>query len=296
MDKTISIVFLWKCLKRCWVFMMAAALVAALIVGAFIYFFVPRKYAASVDFYVINTNTSYDYTTQSLLSASEYLIRDYVKLIKSDAILEPIAETVNKDRAENEQVTAKDLRSMISASSEEGTSVFTITVTSTDEAFAEQIATEIMLQSPKKVTEIAKPVRLTNDYLVNMVWDTMVATEWAAGKQTNPAFTKEEATAIVSSKCSKEDISSYLRNEGLDGSLDCFAKVNNASVTAVSRNTVKFAFVGAVFAAVIVYLAVVARGFFRSNLVTEEDIKQFVDRPVIGTIPHWESGSRSIKK
>ena len=78
--------------------------------------------------------------------------------------------------------------------------------------------------------------------------------------------------------------------------VDSPEKVNNASVTAVSRNTVKFAFVGAVFAAVIVYLAVVARGFFKSNLVTEEDIKQFVDRPVIGTIPHWESSSKSIKK
>lgn len=276
--------------------MLISAIVAALVVGAFVYFLVPQKYAASVDFYVINTNTSYDYTTQSLLSASEYLIRDYVKLIKSDAILEPIAETVNKDRAEDQQVTAKQLRSMISASSEEGTSVFTITVTHTDEAFAEQVATEIMLQSPKMVTEIAKPVRLTNDYLVSMVWDTMVATEWATGLKTNPNFTKEEATAIVSGKCSKEDISSYLRNEGLDGSLDCFAKVNNASVTAVSRNTVKFAFVGAVFAAVIVYLGFVASGFFKANLVTEEDIKQFVDRPVIGNIPHWESGNRTIKK
>ena len=296
MEKSISLVFLWKCLKKCWIFMITAAIVAAVAVGAYVVVLVPRSYAASIDFYVINTNTSYDYTTSSLLSASEYLIKDYVKLIKSDAILEPVAEELNKDRGADEQITAKDLRSMISATADEGTSVFTITVTSTDEAFAEKVATEIMKQAPDRVTEIAKPVRLTNEYLVNMVWETMIATEWAHGKQADPMFTKEEATAIVSSKISKEDIQSYLKNEGMDGSLNCFKEVNTPEIEQVSRGTTSKMFIGAIFAAVIVYLCVVISGLFKAKLVSEEDIRQFVDRPVIGSIPHWENSHKSAKK
>ena len=46
--------------------MIIFAIVVALIAGIFTNF-LPKKYSSSVDFYIINTNTSYDYTTSALL-------------------------------------------------------------------------------------------------------------------------------------------------------------------------------------------------------------------------------------
>ena len=179
MEHDISLGFLFKTLKRCWIVMVIVALVAAIIVGVAVSLFIPKKYSSSVEFYVVNTNTSYDYTTSSLLAASEYLINDYVKIIKSDAILELVAEEVNKDRAEDKKATVKELRSMISSSSEESTSLFTIKVTHTDPEYAHKVAMIIEDIAPEKVTEIAKPDRLTNEYLVNVAWQTMIALEKA---------------------------------------------------------------------------------------------------------------------
>ena len=84
----------------------------------------------------------------------------------------------------------------------------------------------------------------------------------------------------------------------MNDSLPCFKAVNNPveDTSADSPSVTKYAAIGAILAAMIVYLGFAASGFFKANLLTEEDIKQFVDRPVIGTIPHWESSSRSIKK
>ena len=285
--------------------MLVAAIVVALGVGAFISFFVPKKYSSTVDFYVINTNTSYDYTTQALLSASEYLIRDYVKLIKSDEVLEAIAEEINKDLPENEQIKIKDLRSMISASTEEGTSVFTIKVTHTDPEFAARVANEIMLKAPKAVTKIAKPDRLTNEYLVNVAWQSMINREKdylkSQSADSSVAITDAAAKESIMVRYGdnvEAEIKSFLGEVGLNGSLNCFEAVNRPVVdtSADSPSVLKYAFVGAVFAMVFVYLVFFAQGLLKANLVSEEDIKQFVDKPVIGIIPHWESTPKSNKK
>ena len=84
----------------------------------------------------------------------------------------------------------------------------------------------------------------------------------------------------------------------MNDSLPCFKAVNSPveDTSADSPSIVKYAAIGALLAAMLVYLAFAASGFFKTNLLTEEDIKQFVDRPVIGTVPHWESSSRSNKK
>lgn len=278
--------------------MLIAAIVIGVAVGAFVKFFVPEKFSSTVDFYVINTNTSYDYTTSSLLSASEYLIKDYVKLIKSDEILNVVAANLNEGKAVEDHIDAKALRSMISASSEEGTSLFTIKVTHTDPAFAREVAAEIMEQAPTLVTEIAKPKRLTTDYLVTMVIQTMIDVELQNGKENGTVANRSEAEKIVAEKCSRDEIAKYLEGVGMNDSLPCFKAVNNPveDTSADSPSVTKYAAIGAILAAMIVYLGFAASGFFKANLLTEEDIKQFVDRPVIGTIPHWESSSRSIKK
>ncbi len=279
MQLEISFGFLWKCLKKCWIVILAASIVVALIVGIFVYN-LPKKYSSTVDFYVVNTNTSYDYTTSALLAASEYLINDYVELIKSDAILEQVAEQLNKDRSEGKQVTPSNLRGMISASSNSHTSLFTIKVTHTDPKFAYEVACAIEAIAPAAVTDIAKPDRLTNQYLVEVVWQSLDGLE------------KKDGVTIDG--VTKDDVTLLLKDLGLDGSLDCFTKVNSPVVdrSPDSPNTKKYAFYSAVITAVIVYVIFLVQGLLKMNISSEDDVKKFVNRPLIGTIPHWDNSSK----
>ena len=331
MEHDISLGFLFKTLKRCWLIMVIVALVAAIIVGVAVSLFIPKKYSSSVEFYVVNTNTSYDYTTSSLLAASEYLINDYVKIIKSDAILELVAngntalekinegkekkdwvtlENVDKELLRNtvknlpkeEKVEIAPLRAMISSSSEESTSLFTIKVTHTDPKYAYEVATVIKDIAPRYVTDIAKPDRLTNEYLVNVAWQTMIALEKAHLKEQaeNNSIEINDTTAKNSilkryGDDAEKAVESFLTEAGLDGSLDCFTTVNSPALDDAhdSPNALKYAAVAAVGAAAIVYLVFLIKGIFEMNVSSEDDVKKLVKRPLVGTIPHWEN---SVKK
>ncbi|MBQ8849088.1 MAG: hypothetical protein IJ011_01990 [Clostridia bacterium] len=274
MEHDINLGFFWKALKKCWILMIAVAVVAALFVGIFVNF-IPKKYSSSVEFYVVNTNTSYDYTTSALLAASSYLINDYVELIKSDVILNDVADAINEGRPEKSQVTPNQLRGMISASSSDNTSLFTITVTSTNPEFAYEVAKTIEQIAPQAVTDIAKPDRLTNDYLVEVAWQTL------------SNFGKSESVTT-------DDIEYYLKDLGLDGSLPCFTTVNAPVVdkTADSPDTTRYIGLATMGSAAFIYCIFLIKGFFDTNVSSEDDIKKYVKSPLIGAIPHWEKSSK----
>jgi len=241
--------------------MIVAALTVAIAVAVLVGAFVPEKYSSSVEFYVVNTNTNYDYTTSALLSASEYLINDYIKLIKSDTILKAVADEANKDLSENLKVKPKEIKSMISSSSEENTSLFTIKITHTEPKVAKAVAEAIKDITPALVTEIAKPKRLTNEYLVDVAWSTIVELERAALKAENPdtaTITNADVTKSLKEKYGNDIetvIEDYLKTAGMDGSLYCFEAVNYPveDSTADSPDIPKYAIVGAIFSAAVVY-------------------------------------------
>ena len=274
MEHDISLGFLWRTLKKCWILIVVIAVVMAIIAGIFVSF-IPKKYSSAVEFYVVNTNTSYDYTTSALLAASAFLINDYVELIKSDVVLSDIVDVVNEGRAEKDMVTVKQARSMISSASSDNTSLFEIRVTHTDPKLAYDVACAIEQVAPKAVTDIAKPDRLTNEYLVEVVWQSL----GNLGKQDG---------------VKKEDVQALLKNLGLDGSLECFTTVNNPVVdkTADSPNVKKYVGLAAIGSATLVYLIFLIKGFFEMNVSSEDDVKRFIKRPLVGTIPHWEKQSK----
>lgn len=274
MEHDISLGFLWKSLKRCWILMIVVAVIAALIVGIFVSF-LPKKYSSSVEFYVVNTNTSYDYTTSALLAASAQLINDYVELIKSDVVLNDVAKVVNENRPDNSKISVRQIRSMLSAASSENTSLFEIRVTHTDPKLAYEVACAIEQVAPKAVTDIAKPDRLTNNYLVEVVWQSLTSLNKAEG-------------------ITRDDLEALLKDLGLDGSLACFTTVNSPVVdtTADSPNIKKYVGMTVLFSAAIVYFVYLIKGFFEMNVFSEDDVKRFVKRPLVGTIPHWDKSSK----
>ena len=255
--------------------MIIAALVISITVGIFVSF-IPKNYSSSIDFYVVNTNTSYDYTTSALLAASSYLINDYIEIIRSNRILDLVAEELNKSRPEDKHITADNLRAMISASSN-NTSVFTIKVTHTDPKFACEVANAIMQIAPKEVTEVAKPDRLTNENLYNAILQVV--------NQNKPEG--EQLTM--------EQLKEQLKIQGLNSSLPCFEAINPPVVDTSpdSPSTKKYTMYSAAATAALVYVIFIIKGLLEMNISSEDDVKKLVRRPLVGTIPHWEN---SVKK
>lgn len=275
MQHEISFSFFWKCLKKCWLIMIILGIVVALIAGIFANF-LPKKYSSSVDFYVVNTNTSYDYTTSALLAASSYLINDYIELIRSNAILDKIASNLNEGKPESEHVTAKQLRGMISASSSD-TSIFTIRVTSTDRYFAYEVAKAIEAIAPREVTAIAKPDRVTNENI------------YAALLQAINENLPEGQEPME-----LEELKENYPIPGLNSTLDCFKSVNTPVVDTVpdSPDVERTSLVAGGATAVLVYIIFLIKKFFEMKISSEDDVKAFIKRPLVGTIPHWETSSK----
>ena len=276
MQNEISFGFFWKCLKKCWILMIVLAIIAATVAGI-ITNSIPKKYSSTVDFYVINTNTSYDYTTTALLSASAYLISDYIEIIKSEAVLTSVAEDINATRAEENKVTVGQLKSMISASTND-TSVFTIRVTHTDREFAYEVAKSIEKIAPTAVTNIAKPDRITNQSIYEGILSTINKNYVANGLK----------------EITMEQLKDNLTINGLSSTLDCFTTLNEPTIanSPDSPNVTKYMLFAAVAMTAFIYAIFVIKGLVELNVTSEDDVKRLVKRPLVGVIPHWENTTK----
>ena len=276
MQNEISFGFFWKCLKKCWILLLVLSLVAGIIAGI-ITSFIPKKYSSSVDFYVVNTNTSYDYTTTALLSASAYLINDYVEIIRSEAVLTDIAEDLNANRPEDKKITVNQLKSMISSSSN-NTSVFTIRVTHNDRDLAYEVAKSIEKIAPARVTNIAKPDRITNQKIYEGILNTINSNYKANGLN----------------EITMEELKEKLTINGLSSTLDCFTTLNTPTRASSpdSPNVTKYMLISAAAVAALIYVIFIIKGIVELNVTTEDDVKKLVKRPLVGVIPHWENTTK----
>ncbi len=278
MDHEISLGFLLRVLKKTWWKIAIFAVAILLIVAAFTEFCIPKKYSSSIEFYVVNTNTSYDYTTSSLLSASAYLINDYVSIMKSDYMLDRVGKELVAMGYAEADVTAPKLRSMISSSTDtEYTSVFDVRVTHTSTEFAYDVATVIKNLAPDLVTEVAKPDRLTNGNLAQTIHSVM--------KYYDKEIDGEQGVTV-------EEIEQLLIKEevGLTASLSCIEVLTPPVVDKAhdSPNVFTYSVLGAMIAAVVAYLFFLAKSIFELSIASEDDIKKMINRPLIGTVPHWD--------
>lgn len=275
MQNEISIGFFWKCLKKCWILMISLAIVAGVIAGV-ITSFIPKKYSSSIDFYVVNTNTSYDYTTTALLSASSYLISDYIEIIKSEAVLNAVADDINQNTIYT-NVKASQLKSMVSASSGDN-SVFTIKVTHTDRDFALAVAKSIEKIAPAKVTEIAKPDRITNQNIYEGMLNVI-----------NKNLDEDKHITM-------EELQDQVDISGLSNTLECFTTLNTPVLAPEnapdSPDVKKYVLMSSAVVAALVYIAFIIKGFIELNVSSEEDVKRLVKRPLVGIIPHWEQTTK----
>ena len=162
MTKEISFSFLLKVLKAAWWKILIFTVLIAVAVAAFTEFFIPKKYESSVEFYILNTSTTSEYITTSLLESAEYLASDYVTIIDSDQMMSAILAKL--EAAGYDKMTAKSVRAMLSAATTTTSSSFTITATSTDRNVAYIVARAIQDDAPRIIRSITRPSYSTNLY------------------------------------------------------------------------------------------------------------------------------------
>lgn len=259
MTKEISLSLLLKVLKSAWWKILIVTVVIALAVAAFTEFVIPKKYQSSIEFYILNTSTTSEYMTTSLLASAEYLASDYIKIINSDQIVGII---IDKLEAEGYQgVTPQKVRSMISSTKASDASTFTITVTSTNADVAYIMANAITEEAPGIIRSITRPSYSSNYY----------------HKVKDPATGEE-----IFEKIDESD-------------LECVVPVRAPQLAAThsSPNVVTYTLIAALLAAFATYVLFLLLKLSDTTIRSESNFKELVGTSVtiIGTIPYWSANA-----
>ena len=134
-------------MRKSWLIILVSIL-CAVITFAGTYYLVAPKYQASALFYVNNSTSVTDIIQNGDLAVRKNLVDTYLVILKSRTTLTEVKEEAGSERSVGQ------LRSMISASSVEGTEIFQVIITSTDPYEAEKIANAIAKVLPKTISDV----------------------------------------------------------------------------------------------------------------------------------------------
>ncbi len=261
MTKEINLKILFDVLKKAWWKILIFTVVITVAVGATVQFAVPKKYASSIEFYVLNTSTTSEYTTTALLSAAEYLANDYIKVITGDQMMKKIQSRV-------EGISASSIRSMISSETSAETSTFTITVTATEDSqLAYEVAKCIEENAPEVIKSITRPSYASNFYKKVVVKDT-------EGKES----------------------ANYEKIDELD--LECVKVIREPVETGnpVSPDVMTYTAIAALLAAAVAYVFFLIIYLSDKTIRSANDAQNLVDKTVIGDIPNWTTDNKTDKE
>ena len=258
MTKEISLSFLINVLKSAWWKILIITVAVAIAVAAFTQFMIPKKYESTVQFYIINTSTTSEYTQTALLAANEYLANDYITIIKSDKMMEMIAKNLYDEGFG--EFTYKQLRQMLSSSTSSESSTFEITVTTTDAEIAYLVADTIQNEAPQIIRETTRPSYASKYYLK------------VEDNQGNVSYEKID-----------------------ESNLECVKVVRHPRLahSHVSPSLVTYTFIGAVLAAGIAYCIFLIVKLSDTIIRSERGARELInsDIIIIGTIPYWNNSN-----
>ena len=285
MDHDISIGFLFKVLKKNWWKLLIVTVAAAILMFAFASLCIPKQYSSTIEFYIININTSYDYTTSSLLGATTQLSNDYISIIKSEYMLVQVREAlVAKGYKNMENAPISSLRGMIQSSTSTASSMFSVSVVSPNPDFSYDMACVIEELAPTVVTELAKPDSLTHEGLADKIHTVI-------NYYNNH---REEGQNKVD--LTEKEISDLLQQGfiGITTKQDCIRPINppKPATHHDSPNEMVYAVLGGGAALVIAYAILLLRALAERRITTEDDLKRMVNKPFIGAIPHWDASPK----
>ena len=133
------------------IFIVLITIAGAVAAGAYTHFFIAPTYTANAKFYVYsNPNTivsDNNYMSQSEINATGGLISTYVQLLKSDTVLNKVAEELGLG-------SGSAIKGYISASRVGESLLFQVTVTTTDPEYSAKIANAVAKVAPDEIVRI----------------------------------------------------------------------------------------------------------------------------------------------
>jgi capsular polysaccharide biosynthesis protein len=278
MNHEINLAVLFKTLKRYWWRIALIAIAVMIAAACFTALVIPKKYSSAMEIYIINSNTSSDYTTTSLLGATSYLVNDYVSIIKGDVVMEKVCENLSGNETVG-TLTPGQLRSMIKTSSSSNSSTFKLSIVDENPQRAHIIASEIAKIAPTEVTAIVKSGIELNQR------DTIAKHILNAMKAYQNEYPDNEIPPL-------DEIKDYLNknNIGFDRQ-DCIS-INTYPKLPThhdSPNLPLYTALAGVVAAVVAFGGFLLLEMSSSVITTAEDVKKLLEQPLIGTIPYWSS-------
>lgn len=140
-------------LRKIWLIVLCAAVMG----GSFYVFtwkFIKPRYQASVTIYVNNSNTSTEELINTItsadLSTSQKLVTTYVTILKSDTVLDKVAQEIGGN------LSAGQIRGMITAAAVDKTEVFEVKISNTDPVLAAKIANTVAAVAPSEISNIVE--------------------------------------------------------------------------------------------------------------------------------------------
>ncbi len=156
----INLADVFQILLSKWMYILIAGLIAGVLVGAFTKFFIKKKYTASTSMYIYTTADEKNTGTISYseLSAADNLIKTYQVIVKSNSVLDVVAERFNAEHPEYAEngVTANALKSMTSISVPTGTKLIQVDVKTGDPNLSAAIANTFAEHVPEQIVRITK--------------------------------------------------------------------------------------------------------------------------------------------
>lgn len=140
-------------LKKRILYIILGTLITAVLAGCITEFFISPKYSTACTMYVYS-NADRVSTDSSIASgeitASQQLVNTYIVVLESDSVLDGVIKELDLN------ITASQLRSMISCTQINETEIFRVTVTSENAALAADIANAVADIAPEAIVNTIK--------------------------------------------------------------------------------------------------------------------------------------------
>lgn len=148
--KEISIIELLNIIKSKLVWILLCAIIFG--AGAFLAteLLIVPKYKAEISMYVYSAKREEGDISNAQLTASKELVKTYIVILKSKTVLNQVIDNLNL------KMSASELANLISASSINGTEIFSVSVMHPDPKVAAKIANELGKVGPTEIVRVVQ--------------------------------------------------------------------------------------------------------------------------------------------